>query len=89
MTSIASRRWRAWLAAALLLGGWGAFKLPLERALGAEVSQAIADMPPKPSSARVSPSKNSASRPPRPLPRTVTVVSPPEMMATGGSKGWP
>ncbi|HPA19932.1 MAG TPA: hypothetical protein PLU30_19435 [Verrucomicrobiae bacterium] len=36
MTSIASRRWRAWLAAALLLGGWGAFKLPLERALGAE-----------------------------------------------------
>ena len=53
------------------------------------VSQAMAEMPPKPSSASVRPSRNSASRPPLPLPRTVTVVSPPEMMATGGTKGWP
>jgi len=26
---------------------------------------------------------------PRPLPRTVTVVSPPERMAQGGDAGWP
>ena len=32
-------------------------------------------------------SRNSAFRPPRPLPRTVTVVSPPEIMAQGGAIG--
>ena len=34
-------------------------------------------------------SRNSVHRPPRPLPRNVTVVSPPEMSATGAFAGWP
>lgn len=36
MRSIASRRWWAWAAAALLLGAWGTLKVPVERELGAE-----------------------------------------------------
>ena len=67
----------------------GAAIIKLQFHPGMDMSQAMAEMPPKPSSASVRPSRNSASRPPLPLPRTVTVVSPPEMIATGGTKGWP
>ena len=49
------------------------------------VSAAIAAMPGWPSSATASASRNSALRPPRPPPRTVTVVSPPERSTQGGS----
>jgi hypothetical protein len=34
-------------------------------------------------------SRNSTLRPPRPLPRTVTVVSPPESRTQGAASGWP
>src|SRR5579885_175687 len=33
-------------------------------------------------------SKNSVLRPPRPVPRNVTVVSPPEMSTQGAGRGW-
>ena len=38
---------------------------------------------------RASASRNSALRPPRPLPRTVTVVSPPDSSTQGAGSGWP
>ena len=53
------------------------------------VSPAIAAMPGWPSSATASASRNSALRPPRPWPRTVTVVSPPDSSTAGGGNGWP
>ena len=46
-------------------------------------------MPGAPFSAIASASRNSTLRPPRPLPRTVTVVSPPESSTQGGGSGWP
>ncbi len=53
------------------------------------VSAAIAAIPGCASSATASASRNSALRPPRPPPRTVTVVSPPESSAQGGSASPP
>ncbi len=47
------------------------------------VSQAMAQIPGAPSSAIASDSRNSALRPPRPAPRTVTVVSPPDNRTQG------
>src|SRR3954471_664667 len=49
----------------------------------------MAEMPGWPSRATPSASKNSTLRPPRPWPRTVTVVSPPESRRQGGANGWP
>ena len=46
-------------------------------------------MPGWPSSATASASRNSTLRPPRPVPRTVTVVSPPDSSTQGGANGWP
>src|SRR3954447_19711922 len=53
------------------------------------VSPAIAHTPGTPFSATARASRNSTLRPPRPLPRTVTVVSPPESRTQGGGRGWP
>ena len=53
------------------------------------VSAAIAKMPRPPIERDRQAEQKLALRPPRPLPRTVTVVSPPEMIAQGGATGWP
>ena len=48
------------------------------------------ELPGWPVAARsASDSRNSTLRPPRPRPRTVTVVSPPDSSTHGGSNGWP
>ena len=46
-------------------------------------------IPARPASPNARPNRNSALRPPRPSPRTVTVVSPPEISAQAGSAGCP
>mgnify|MGYP000899010141 CR=1 FL=1 len=39
MRTVVVQRWRWWAVAALLLGAWGAIKLPVERSLGAEATR--------------------------------------------------
>src|SRR3954452_7336526 len=53
------------------------------------VSPATAKTPGRPSNSTASDSRNSTLRPPRPPPRTVTVVSPPEISTHGGRAGCP
>ena len=53
------------------------------------VSAASAKTPGKPSNSTARDSRNSTLRPPRPVPFTVTVVSPPDSRTTGGGAGWP